>query len=157
MGGKYAYKLVGEPVELGAVNGGEPFLAVLTRIDLYRPESGRPALHALLDVDYETYTRMDDAGAFGFGLFSVDPTTANARFTGDLNMELTLRADDSLLPPDAETASDAAIFDALLEGIASDADRFLDPNAWKWLSVMQPVGPGAPGAMAGIRSKYPPR
>lgn len=156
MGGKYAHKVVGEPVEFGAINGGEPFLAVLTRIDLYRTEGQTPAMHILLDLDYETYVRIDEAGAFGYSLFSVDPTTANAQFTQDRNMELTLRANDELLPEDAASRSDAELFDALLNGITDDSGRFLDPNAWKWLSVMQTLKAGSPN-LGGIRSKYPPR
>lgn len=156
MGGTYAHKLVGEPVEFGAVNGGEPFLAVLTRLDLFRTPGETPAIHILLDVDYETYVRMDEAGAFGFSLFSVDPTTANAQFTQERDLELTLRANDDLLPEGAAELSDAVLLDAVLEGMTGDGERFLDPNAWKWLSVMQAQKPGG-GALAGIRSKFPPR
>lgn len=156
MGGKYAHKVVGEPVEFGAVNGGEPFPAVLARIDVWRTDGKTPAVHIVLDVDYETYVAMDEAGAFGFSLFSIDASTANAEFSGARDLELTLRADDELLPPDAATLSDAALFDAILTGVLEDPSRFLDPNAWKWLSVMQGREPGAT-ALTGIRSKYPPR
>jgi hypothetical protein len=40
--------------------------------------------------------------------------------------------------------------------VLEDDARFLDPNAWKWLSVMQGREPGAT-TLTGIRSKYPPR
>jgi hypothetical protein len=158
MTGTYAHKLVGEPLEFGAVNGGEPFPVVLARLDVYRPAGGEalPAVHALLDVDYETYVRMDEAGAFGFSLFSVDPATANAQFTHARDLELTLRADGALLPGNAASMSDGALLDAMLAGLTDDPDRFLDPNAWQWLSVLQAATPGGP-ALSGIRSKFPPR
>lgn len=158
MTGTYAHKLVGEPLEFGAVNGGEPFPVVLARLDVYRPAGGGsvPVVHALLDVDYETYVRMDEAGAFGFSLFSVDPTTANAQFTNARDLELTLRADAALLPEDAAGTTDGDLLDAMLVGMTDDPDRFLDPNAWQWLSVLQSATPGGP-ALSGIRSKFPPR
>jgi len=158
MTGTYAHKLVGEPLEFGAVNGGEPFPVVLARLDVYRPADRKalPAVHALLDVDYETYVRMDEAGAFGFSLFSVDPATANARFTGARDLELTLRADAELLPADVASMGDGVLLEAMLAGMTEDSDRFLDPNAWQWLSVLQSATPGGP-ALSGIRSKFRPR
>lgn len=156
MGGKYAHKVVGEPVEFAGVDGSDSFPVVLARIDVWRTDGQTPAVHVLLDVDYETYVAMDEAGAFGFSMFSIDASTANAQFSGERDLEITLRADDTLLPPDAATLSDAALFDAVLTGVLEDSARFLDPNAWKWLSVMQGREPGAT-ALTGIRSKYPPR
>lgn len=154
MGGSFARRVVGEPVEFGAVNGGEPFLAVLSRIDVYRPSGGAVAVHFLLDVDYETYVQMDEAGAFGMGLFSVDPSAGTASFTGELDLEVTLRAADELLPPDAASMTDAQVIDAMLRGVEEEPARFLAPSAWSWISVMQRVD-GTPGAMQGIRSKHP--
>ncbi len=157
MSGSYVRKLVGEPLEFGAVNGGEPFPVVLARLDLYRDAAtGALAVHALLDVDYETYVRMDDAGAFGFSLFSVDPATANAQFTQERDVELTLRADATLLPADATGLTDTQILDAVLTGLTDEPDRYTDPGAWRWLSVLQAKGPGGT-ALSGIRSKFPPR
>lgn len=152
MGGKYARRMVGEPLEIGAVNGGEPFAVVLSRIDVYRPDEGTPAVHILLDVDYETYVRMDEAGAFGLGLFSVDPAAGTAEFTNARDLELTLRAAESLLPEDAPTLSDAALIDAFLAGLTDAPDRFLDPSSWVWLSVMQATAPGG-AALVGICSR----
>ena len=157
MGGTMARRMVGEPVEFGAVNGGEPFLAVLDRINVFRSEGGTlPAVHFQLDVDYETYVRMDEAGAFGLSLFSVDPATGNAAFTDSHDLELTLRLDDELLPADAGDLSDAKLMDAVLEGISGGTGRFCDPSAYHWLSVMQAQEPGG-NALQGIRSKNPPR
>ena len=157
MGGTMNRRIVGEPVELGAVNGGEPFLAVLERIEVFRSEGvAVPAVHFLLNVDYETYVRMDEAGAFGFSLFSVDPATANAAFTDSHELELTLRLDDDLLPPDAAELTDAKLMDAVLDGVSSGAGRFCDPSAYHWLSVMQAQAPGGK-TLQGIRSKNPPR
>jgi hypothetical protein len=130
---------------------------VLARLDVYRDaESGAVAIHALLDVDYETYVRMDEAGAFGFSLFSVDPTTANAQFTQERDLEITLRADAALLPADAPGLTDAEVLDAVLAGVTDEPDRYTDPGAWQWLSVLQAKGPGGT-ALSGIRSKFPPR
>ena len=156
MGGSYSRRVVGEPVEFGAVNGGEPFLAVLSRIDVYRPVGGAPAVHFLVDVDYETYVRMDEAGAFGFSLFSVDPAAGTASFTDEIDLEITLRAADELIPEGAGAMNDMALMEAMLSGATDEPGRFLDPSQWFWLSVMQRLAPKS-GALQGIRSKHPPK
>ncbi len=156
MGGTYSRRIVGEPLELDTPNGQDPFTAVLARIDVFREKGKRPAVHFILDVDYGTYVAMDEAGAYGFCMESIDPTTANASFHNGLNLELTLRLDDTLLPEDADKITDAALTETLLACVLEAPTRFVSPTAYRWLSVMQALEPGKP-TLQGITSRYPPR
>lgn len=156
MGGTYTRRIVGEPLELDAPPGTDPFTAVLSRIDVYRSEGARPVVHFIMDVDYETYVSMDESGAYGFCLESIDAATANASFTNELNVELTLRLADELLPDDAAAITDRALTETLLAYLQDAPTRFVSPTAFRWLTVMQLQGRGS-NVMRGLKSRYPPR
>lgn len=112
--------------------------------------AGGEALHLVLTLDYATWRTLDDAHAFAFTPDSIAPTRGYS-LTSGVPIEVTVRADDDLVPAGVEGE---ARLDALLAALETEAGR--DAGRYRWLSVMQAIAPGSP-IRQGINSKFPPR
>lgn len=154
MGGRFFRRDLSESAAFRDSDRPAPLPAQLVSVQIFEPEGGPRAVLLVVQVDYETWQRLDDEGWFGFGLATLAPEVTSYELYGHAPVEVELGLEETQRREYDAVTDGEAVLDFLVGALGCEGAPLLDAAAWRWLGVFQEQAAGATTFRRGFRSVF---